>query len=309
MWKSRRPILVTGSHRSGTTWIGRTISQHPRVRFVHEPFNVHSPNQRMGLKLDTWFTDFKSSNQKEEIITSFNNILQSRPIKYALEICKAVDMDIRTPLRFSKSLLLEYLLGSRILVKDPIALLSAGWLYETYHFKVICMIRNPFAFIGSLKEAGWDFDFEDMRKQDNLLTGRLSKFADSIEYMCMEGNESDFIDRVALLWNILHFVILEYQKQYPNWLFVKHEDVSTTPELGFQKIFDYLELDMNTEIRKYIEEYTSQRNPKDATSYSYQPRNSKLILHTWKERLSNDEIDRVKTATSDIALQFYKNFV
>jgi hypothetical protein len=263
----------------------------------------------MGLKLNAWFAHFESSNQKEEIITSFNNLLQSSPIKYAFDKCKAVDMDIKTPFRFGKHLMLECLFRPQILVKDPLALLSAPWLHETYQFKVICMVRNPFAFVGSLKVAGWELDFENLRKQEDLMSEWLGEFTDSVEYMCMEGNGSDFIDRATLLWNILHFVILKYQRQYSNWLFVKYEDVAANPELGFQKIFDYLELDMNTRIRTYIKNYTSEHNPKESISTSYQPRNSKLALHTWKERLTNDEIERVRTTTSDIASQLYKDIV
>ena len=307
MRKSKRPILVTGSHRSGTTWIGKTISQHPRILYVHEPFNVTYPNNVMGLKLlklDTWFSDAETSNQKNEIITCFSNLLQQRPRKYALAACKSVGMDILLPLRFSKHLV-RLLLSPHILVKDPIALLSAGWLHETYNFKVICMIRNPFAFVGSLKVVGWDFDFENLRKQDKLMTGRLYKFSDSIKAMCARENTGDFIDRATLLWNILHFVIIEYQKQYPNWLFLKHEDIAKSPQTGFQEVFRYLELDMNDNIQNYIDKYTSHKEPTEVNP-SYKPRNSKLLLHTWKERLSNDEICRIKASTKEIASQFYE---
>src|SRR5580692_10771965 len=38
-----RPILVTGSHRSGTTWVGRMIASHPDVAYLSEPFNVRVP--------------------------------------------------------------------------------------------------------------------------------------------------------------------------------------------------------------------------------------------------------------------------
>ena len=34
-----RPILVTGTQRSGSTWVGQMIASHPRVVYVWEPFN------------------------------------------------------------------------------------------------------------------------------------------------------------------------------------------------------------------------------------------------------------------------------
>jgi hypothetical protein len=33
-------ILISGSHRSGSTWTGKVISQSNSVRYVHEPFNI-----------------------------------------------------------------------------------------------------------------------------------------------------------------------------------------------------------------------------------------------------------------------------
>ena len=77
------------------------------------------------------------------------------------------------------------------------------------------------------------------------MSGWLSTFADTIENICMQGNESDFIDRATLLWNILHSVIIDYQRRYQGWMFVKHEDISVRPDLGFQKIFEYLGLGMS----------------------------------------------------------------
>src|SRR5690606_21198944 len=37
-----RGILVTGSPRSGTTWVGRMLATDPRLTYFHEPFNNRS---------------------------------------------------------------------------------------------------------------------------------------------------------------------------------------------------------------------------------------------------------------------------
>src|SRR5262245_36354035 len=38
-----RPILVTGSQRSGSTWVGQMLASHPRVVYFWEPFNRMVP--------------------------------------------------------------------------------------------------------------------------------------------------------------------------------------------------------------------------------------------------------------------------
>ena len=300
---SKKHILVTGSHRSGTTWVGTTIAQHRRVTYIREPFHVESPNKEMGLKLNTWFTHYESSDQKEEIKSAFDCLLQSNPLDRTLHHCRKTGLDMKIPLRFIKHLALNSISPQRFLIKDPIALLSAGWLHETYDLKVICMIRSPLAFVGSLKKAGWDCGYRDIQQQEELMDKVLMPLADDVNKMC--ESTGDFIDRACLLWNILHFAIITYEKKYPSWLFVKYEDIAENPASGFEEIFDYLELDMSRDVREYIEKYTSEKNPAESTGTIYQPRNSKMSLNTWKQRLSSDEAERVRTATKKIASQLY----
>ena len=104
---------------------------------------------------------------------------------------------------------------------------------------------------------------------------------------------------------ILHFVILEYQRKHPGWLFVKHEEMATNPRPGFREVFDYLGLSMDRRILEYIEDYTSPGNPKEAASSAYQRRDAEQSLQTWKERLTPEECERVRGATREIASRFY----
>jgi len=60
-----RPILVTGSHRSGTSWVGQTLAQAPGVFYVHEPFNLDRPPSRgiCNIKPEHWFTHITTESE------------------------------------------------------------------------------------------------------------------------------------------------------------------------------------------------------------------------------------------------------
>lgn len=180
MSKKHKAILVTGSHRSGTTWVGRTIYQHRDVKYVHEPFNVDYTKGSLYMNLDTWFCHAPGSDEKYKIESTFNRFFYSNPLQRSAELCKIAESDGKLPIRYLKYLLFP---SGRPLtvIKDPIALLSAGWIAEHYPVKVICMIRSPLGFAGSLKKAGWDFDFTHLHKQDQLMDNKLSLFKDDIE--------------------------------------------------------------------------------------------------------------------------------
>ena len=60
-------ILVTGSIRSGTTWVGKIISQSKRVYYIHEPL----PN--IPYKNDTYrfiWEDLGLLNKEEKVFLS-----------------------------------------------------------------------------------------------------------------------------------------------------------------------------------------------------------------------------------------------
>jgi hypothetical protein len=300
--RSDKPVLVTGSHRSGTTWVGQTLALHPRVGYVHEPFHAGNPNPLVGLRPENWFEYVPGSPRKEDFRRKLDWLLGATPLQLAVRRTRAAGLDARTPLRFLKHLALETL-GSRPLFKDPLALLSAGWLHERYDFEVVCMIRDPLAFVGSLKKAGWSFDFHDLARQEELMRDVLFPFRQEILRACDEPG--DVVDEGVLLWNVLHFVILGYRERYPSWTFVKYEDLAVDPVSGFRYLYKRLGLQITPEIEDVIGDYTSSRNPVEASSAAYGPRDAKASLDNWKKRLSPEEVDRVRRGTRELAASLY----
>ncbi len=62
----KKPILVTGGARSGTTWAGRTIAKSPSIRYVHEPFNITGPYCSCGIKFN--FRYYYISEDNDELL-------------------------------------------------------------------------------------------------------------------------------------------------------------------------------------------------------------------------------------------------
>lgn len=291
-----KAILVTGSHRSGTTWVGKTLYQHKSVKYVYEPFNIDYDKGNMYLNLDTWFLNAPGSKEKKKIRNRFDRFFSSNSLIRSWQLCKISEQDYKFPLRFLKFLFVKSA-RPKTVIKDPIALLSAGWIDEHYPVKVICMVRGPLGFIGSVKKAGWDFDFSHFEKQDTLIREWMHPFKDQIYKINREG---DYIERACLLWNMLHYAIFTYKQNKPHWLFVEYKEIALNPVEKFSQIFDYADLDMQKNIEKYIREYTSAINPKEPENHEYMPIDSKKSPENWKKRLTSEEIKKVKSLTKDV---------
>jgi len=298
----RNHILVTGPHRSGTTWVGNTVCQEHSVSLLHEPFNADPDNHRRLLQLDTWFVHADSAPGRADISASFDRILHSRFPEREIYGSEGWSPSVaETAARWVRNRV-PLLKTPRILIKDPIALFSADWLYKRYDLQVICMSRAPLGFVGSLKHAGWDFDFTNFERQEALMRAFPSRFAEQIVNACR--GEGDLIERSCLLWNILHYTIDGYRRRFPDWLFLKYEDMAASPAEYFEELFGYLGLQISQITKSYIERYSSDRNPAESDDTAFGPRNAAKSLDNWKHRLQPEEVNRVQIRTAEMADRF-----
>lgn len=189
------------------------------------------------------------------------------------------------------------------IVKDPIAVFSADWLSKTYDMNVLVMIRHPAAFCSSLKIKNWKFNFNNFLHQPLLMERYLNAFEKEIcEYA---KNEKDIIDQAILLWNCIHHTINIYQQGQPEWLFVRHEDLSNNPVDQFQSIHETFDLEFTSKAKSIILKSSGTHNPIEQQYSNEFVRNSKANIYNWKNRLSQNEIERIRKKTYEISSIFY----
>jgi len=300
--KASTPILVTGSHRSGSTWAGRMLSAAPHVGYIHEPFNV-------DIKISVNPKPFKHQFQyiyeknSEDYKAVLDGILHFRyPLAVNLGKIRTF-MDGADLIRDQTLFLFYRLNNARPLIKDPLAFFSVEWLSRNFNMDVLVMIRHPAAFCSSLKIKNWRFDFNQLLKQPLLMDRYLEKFAEEIHEHA--EHKTNLLDQAILLWNCIHHTVNIYRKNHPEWLFVRHEDVSLDPVNQFKMIYDDFGLEFTRRVEKKIKASCGAHNPVEQEDGREFFRDSKRNIYNWKERLTSDEIRRIKRKTSNIATLFY----
>ena len=278
------------------------ISAAPDVCYIHEPFNIGISMGINPLPFKYWFQYICEENEKG-YGQIFENILR---FKYPLRqnIARA-----RTPKNIARIItdqvyfLVHKMRKERPLMKDPIAFFSAEWLYKRFNMDVVVMIRHPAAFCASLKVKDWKFDFSNFLDQALLMRNFLSQFEEEI--IEFSRKEKDIIEQAILLWNCIHSSTITYQKKYPDWLFIKHEELSLDPLSEFQSIYKKLNLEFSKEVEKAIEQSSGIHNPIEPGPKNQFKRNSKMNIKNWRNRLTDQEIERIRIKTSSIAEFFY----
>ncbi len=297
-----RPILVTGSHRSGTTWAGRVLARAPRVGYAFEPFNPRAVPCVSGKAFENWYQYLCEENGGEyrsalDALIAFNypwaeNMSRMSSVREGAKM-------VRDQFAF-----LRYRLGGyRPLLKDPIAFFSAEWLAGVYGMDVMVMIRHPAAFCASIKLRRWQFDFNNLLRQPLLMERYLSAFRCEIDHYAK--HPMDIVDQGILLWKCIYQTVREYQAEHPNWLFVRHEDLASDPVNEFQRIYSALDLNFTDRVLEYVRYTSAEGNPVEPRDKDQFVRDSRRIVKHWVQRLTPGEISHIRHKTAGVSEVFY----
>jgi hypothetical protein len=298
------PILVTGINRSGTTWVGRTLAHAPGVALIYEPFN---PGHRRGIfraDVERWFT-YVNGGPPPRLADDLRRTLAFR-YSYGAELRRVRSArDAGRMARDAARFAAHRLRGSRPLVKDPIAVLAAPWLAKEFGMRVVVMIRHPGAYAASLKRLNWTHDFADFLAQPALVEDLVPELRRDIEQFARRP--PDVVDQAALLWNVIYTVVDRYRSDYPEWIYVRHEDISRDPENGFRSLVAELGLTTSPRLLRFVATTTAASNPAEAETGVIHAlrRHSAANIGTWHARLCPDEVERVRARTARVAAAFY----
>jgi Sulfotransferase family len=298
---------VTGSHRSGTTWVGRTLVHNRRLGWVAEPFH---PQHRRGVfaaPTSRWYTYVCAENE-DAYVPAMTATLSGR-----YNLGQAV-RHVRRPLdgalvgRDLGRFVTRRALRQRALLKDPLAFFSTPWLADRFGADVIVLVRHPAAVAQSLRRLDWRFDFEHWLAQPLLRRDLLWPWDDELASMADRGQDGrDVIDEAALLWKVLYGVALDWRAARPGWLFVRHEDLSADPLHLYPQLFAQAGLSMTRSARRYIERTTSTANPVSAPEGHAHAlaRDSRANARSWTTALGEAQVERLRAATAPVADQWY----
>ena len=193
--------------------------------------------------------------------------------------------------------------GQRMLLKDPFAVFSTSWFAKKLNFKVVVTVRHPAGFASSLKRLGWNFDFNDLLNQPLLMRDHLEPYR--VQMRSIQAD--DIIGQAALLWAMIYRTVQKTRTLNPDFIVIRHEDISSEPVPGYRNLYSSLGLDYSARVERMILNSSSSENPVEL------PKNrvhavkldSRANMDNWKKRLTVDEINRIRKLTEETAELFY----
>jgi hypothetical protein len=318
----RRPLLVTGMARSGTSWVGKMLEVGGQFVYVNEPMNPrHPPGRSPGILRADITQDYLyiTDDNGPAYLEAFRDTVAFRYHAVAEVRRNHRPFDLAKMAKYWTAFTLGRLRGRRAMLNDPYATLAARWLAQELGSQVVVVVRQPAAMLASFRKLGYrNLAFRDLLDQPLLMRDWLEPLRAEMETV----EEGDLVGQVALLWRILHRVTAAYRSTLPGFVVVRHEDLSVDPIGAYERLHDALALPFTDEVRAAVAE-GSGLTPAKATGNSdkthvwrlsrrgflsrtaYRPMDSRASLGSWCSAVTPEEIARIRWLTEDVAPLYY----
>ena len=258
----RKSILVAGTARSGTTWLGELIAAQFPCRILFEPFN---PNLVPEYHNFHYFQYMRPGMKNAEFHAFAQKVFRGTVGNHWID-------------RQNERLRAEYRLIKEIRIN-----LALKWLHDNFpEVRILFIMRHPCAVVSSRMDLGWatDSDIEPFLSQPDLVADHLWPYIDLIR------NAGTAEAKHAVIWCVSNLIPLK-QFETGNLKIIYYENLCTQPEAELPSIFASIG-------RPYAEPNMDRINqPSQTTRVT-----SAIVAGTdkiaaWKQKLSPVQIEHI----------------
>ena len=207
------PLLVTGLPRSGTTWLARQLTRQPGTSLLgREPMNPRTGQWALGGEVRGW--------------TRWGD---APPARAAVRLRRAyAGREPRVLGRLGTRQWRSALPRTRVVVKDPFALLSLPAVVSTTGAVPVVVFRSADAILASYRRMGWRADLAELVE----LGAPVPPGADDDDGWAM-----------AVFWRWMHARVLDDLAGLPGAVVVSHAELTAGGEAALRVLFARLGLD------------------------------------------------------------------
>ena len=284
--------------------------------YVNEPLNPEHPPGRSPGVLNAQVShryEYICADNDERWVRAFNDTLRLRYHVIAELRRNHAPYDLARMAKYATGFTVGRLRRRRGLIDDPNAVMSAAWFAQRLGCHVVISVRHPVSFVGSWRRLGWKAHLHDLLRQPLLLRDLLGPYEEELR---ATADSPDPIAKAAVLWRVTYAALGDLDARHAGLIHMRrYEDLARNPEDGFRELYATCGLTWNERARRRIAWATTDHGKAEAqrswtlsgglSRTAFRPMNSRSALGTFRDRLSEQEIDQVLETTASVATRYY----
>jgi hypothetical protein len=299
--------IVSGMHRSGTTFLGSLLGSLPNTAVIHEPFNLDYGAANARVVYPVIDTNPKAHQVPDTELLREVLDLRARPRRTATgdSFYKAILRRLTGgPFGVTqKKARISTLFSSdtNIFIKDPFLLLAAPYITQELRIPMLAVVRHPGAVWMSLRRMSWDYDVTKLATVED----RNDLFAE-FGFSEQELKSATPITRFSALWAILNKRTFNQEHQCENLHITRHETLCLDPHGVIEGILNKLGLPDNDRVHETIDKLTAGDTiTPDDEKIHHLARRSKSLPNAWRKSIEPAEEENIKRITLPVVKSIY----
>jgi hypothetical protein len=256
----KNTVLITGSPRSGSTWVEEILNFDHQYRLMFEPFHPKKVKQVQNWKFRQYFP---RNHHQEQDLTTATKILSGQLRNFWVDQFN------------SKRIVKERL------VKEVRAGLMLSWLRQNFtEMPIIYVIRNPYSVTQSRVNLKWDTNLNMYLEQNALVRDHLHPFIDII------NSAKTLWEKQFVSWCIENYVPLKQMTKNDNIHTVFYESLYLNPDIEVPRLLNYLDKKANDKA------FLQHKKPSAMVRVGASIENGKNPLTSWKNQVSTEQFEK-----------------
>lgn len=270
-----KPIatLVTGAPRSGTTWLARLLATSPGSALTgREPMNPHKHQYALSRTLSGWTRlHHLSPRQRRALALTYRGL---NPLTVG---------------RYGRRQWAAPLARTRLIVKDPYAMLSIPAIRRTTGCRTVLIYRHPGAVLASYRRMGWTPDVHQLQPI-------ATQFSAAYDNWLLDTNSE--AEALARSWVVLHEIALE-GLCLEHDIVVSHSEIATNGNILGPQLFTRLGLCWNSNAKEQFgpptvgtaSDFTEPRPRRALHNFDRMPSE---VADAWKSEVAPEDVTDIE---------------
>lgn len=272
------PILVTGVPRSGTTWVARLLATaHATSLAGREPMNPRGKQFALAGSVDAWTRLSQESPAQRRVLRRAYGGREPRVYS-----------------RYGRRQWAASLPWSRVVVKDPFALLSIPTLVRVTSAVPVVVHRHPAAVLASYRRMGWSPDLEEVA----AVVARTRTEVPHADLSDVPVAGLSEAGAMGVFWRSLHELFLLDSATVPSLVVVAHEELVGN-EATCRALLSRLSLRWSPATEAELAHEESSAAAPSTTLHDFN-RSPRQVNEGWRRHVAAEEIEEIEALTSSV---------
>ncbi len=279
---ARRPILVTGVPRSGTTWLARWLAGGRGLALAgREPMNPRGRQYALGHTIEGWARITEPTpRQRRVLATAYRGL---NPWVYS---------------RYGTRQWAAPLPTTRLVIKDPFALLSVPAIVEVTRALPVLVYRHPGAVLASYRRMGWTPDLTEVQRI--VETARSTGGPDLPDIPASTDPAS--AEAMGRFWSTLHALALaDLDARGTDCLVVAHHELASSGPAGGRTLTDLLGIAWSPTLEAALSAEAgdaASAGPDTRTNLHNFDRAPAEVAEAWRRHLDAADVETIERITT-----------